>query len=113
MTSCSHRVDEFTEWVQTLNRSFVSIFNVEMYVNNKQDQESICNAEMQKFLHSQFALVNGIIFRFIQVDITSNFLQSLVRNRADLKCVIREITRKTEELIQGYLISKLKILFFP
>ena len=67
---------------------------------------------MQKCKNS-FALVNGIISRFIQVDITSNFLQSLVRNRTDLKCVIGEITRKTEELIEGYLISKVKTLFVP
>ena len=62
---------------------------------------------------NSFALVNGIIFRFIQVGITSNFLQSLVRIRADLKCVIGEITRKAEELIEGYLISKVKTLFVP
>lgn len=47
---CNHRVDEFTGWVQTLNRSCVSIFEVEVYFNNKQDQESICNAKMQKFV---------------------------------------------------------------
>ena len=62
---------------------------------------------MQKYKNS-FALVNGIIFWFIQVDITSNFLQSLVCNRADLKCFIGEMTRKTEELVEGYLVSKVK-----
>ena len=41
-----------------------------------------------------FALVNGIIVRFIHVDLTSNFLQSLVRNRTELKCVTGEITKK-------------------
>ena len=105
----SHRVDEFTGWIQTLNRLCVSIFKVEVYVINKQDQESICNGKCK---HS-FALANGIIFRFIQVDLTSNFLQSLVCKCADLKCVIGEITRKMEELIEGYLISKVKTLFFP
>ena len=67
---------------------------------------------MQKCKNS-FALVNGVISRFIQVDITSNFLQSLVRKRTDLKRVIGEMTRKTEELIEGYLISKVKTLFVP
>ena len=43
-------IDEFTGWVQILNRSCVSIFKVEVSVNNKQDQELICTAKMQKLV---------------------------------------------------------------
>ena len=50
MMGCSHRVDEFTGRVQTLNKSCVSIFKVEVSVNNKQDQELIWTAKIKNFV---------------------------------------------------------------
>ena len=33
---CRHKIGEFTEWVQTVNRSCLSIFKKEMSLNDEQ-----------------------------------------------------------------------------